>query len=510
MNHEEKLEVYRQLSQMPEKGIEWLSSYKHTSSLFTDRSRQVIEYIIYRRGYPNLVIAIAEYGTYTPILRRLYYSDRKSLKLAVLANANVGPGTSIFSRDRYVFNNDDVLNLITNRGTDIDCFSAYFANPHIPRQTVADIIEKQEPYGSLSSHDLLIIIAALSSNPLLGHKRDETFLDGYDEYSFYRLNRALLRLVEDAPNDQQWASILNRIFENLFVNHLPTNFGFEKLGRWVIEEFAETDSEETLSLSRARSSASFILRENLAAIIWQEEYRFQEAPNELPSDAAVRLGIYSTCEPYQLFGREVRAEGFCYPLHREEKHFYADDEVALSIYKKVDELFDLDGNEFIEALIRNSNFWQREAERNFLEDLAWRKASDPHSSMDMPNLYRGFEYRLREKNPEIFDDEPYFDTTKEMPQQKIIESMYQEITALRKELKDAAEDSLGNDQEALEEGISNLMEKHHSSTRRQLLNEIQRLDEDQRDINHQISALQARVMFLILVICGSIATLFLF
>lgn len=439
MDHKQKLEVYRQLSRMPEYAIEWLTAQEgkcDSVSRYTRGSRQVIEYLLYRRDCPKINLALAEYATYVPILRRLFHSSSKALRLAVLSNANVGPGEFSFDRKDTVLTKEDVVSLIENSPEERDFFDCYFSNHNIPREVVADIVERKAPFDSISDEKLLLIVATLANNPIISHIRDETRLDGYAEYSYYRLNMALLDLYIDAPRDIRWAGVLEDILHKLHIPFLKKEFNVDHVLSWVIESnFEEIKSEETGVVLNRFGASDYYLRHNMARVIFEENpWSYRGYFEKLPDDSAIRTAYYICCRPSDLFGARVESDGFQYPSFSIEEGFYDADEDAKEVINKVNEYFSLDGNEFIDCLIKNKKLWETQNGREFLNSLAWEKAEDPNSYMDIPNNYRIIEKHLLKLHPEYFEDDPFENATEEKSDRRLVEDALSEVKDLREDM----------------------------------------------------------------------------
>ena len=63
-----------------------------------------------------------------------------------------------------------------------------------------------------------------------------------------------------------------------------------------------------------------------------------------------------------------------------------------------------DGAEFVEAALENSKLWRTAEERERLSQIAW-DSPDPYHDMDMPNIFRAKERRLRGEHPRWFQNE---------------------------------------------------------------------------------------------------------
>lgn len=513
MNYAQKLMVYRSLSRLPASGFELFETdppeYRR---IFSDdhTARYVLEYLIYKRGYPELQIDLAERGSYVPVLRRLYRSHRKSLQLAALRNKNVGPKDGLFGDER-ILSIEDLLELIKNAQTHSDHFQAYFSNPSIPREVVADIIERKGTFEFIEDDALQTILSVVSVNPLLGEKRDDTHLSGYEEYSFYRLNNALIDLIKAAPKNQRWARILTDVLKSLYIPYLKSDIGLKDLEAWRIEESGPAGPGGSSSLTKEKLSHSFWFRALAAQRILEKcHVKRDKLMAEAPDDEAIRVGFYRGCRPVDLFGWGIRSPGFSYPsLADDDKDLYVENETAQEIIGVVDKYVERDGDEFIEALIRNPHFWQREAERVLLSGLAWQKAEDPHHDMDMPNIYRSMERWLVAKEPTWFEDAEDVDAEPDFTDRQLLESLVDQVKSLRAEIGGSIRDSFNEQRAYINEDVGDALDDRHGTTRGHLLEELRRRQREQQSIAKSLERTHSLV-FALTILVGIVAVMLIF
>lgn len=435
MNYRQKIETYRLSKASTTEAVEWLEKRVLTDTDgLVDRSEiyRVIEYIFYRRNEPALNLALARFGTYVPILSKLYRNGENAIQLAVLTNRLVGP-RSRFGK-RTAITSMDLVSLLKGFPRSKNKLNAYFENPHIPRDTLRDIISRKKDFEFIDNSMLLHIIHWLSSNEIISAPRDDTFMDGWAEHDYESLFFDLLKLTELVPKDQDWASVLSDIIEKLHLPFIPDTLSLEKISEWRLDE--------------SDASPSFWLRHALARKMALEGHREKDdAVNADCEDKAVRFAYYSACKPWKLFGNFVNEDGFRYPSFEDIDDIDNIDEYLTKNQAKVistcRKLFALDGNEFIEQLIQNDYFWRRAEERGLLHSLGWHLAEDPHSYMDVPNTLRAVEARRIKETPDFFKDDEYIDINEQAPLEDLIKRALENTNETQRRLDNLGQEISG-------------------------------------------------------------------
>lgn len=359
---------------------------------------KVATYAFSRRNSPRLRRAVGQYGSHIPTLRRMLREGTSSERLAVLSNPLVGPRETdrLFRRETVVLTHEEAIEILRRykqRGRE---FSVFLSNPYIGRDWLTETLIHWDEIDGLDAGGLLLLVGCLTNNQIISKQRDDVLLDGFSEYRFWELNRALANLIEKAPVTQAWAYHLGLLLENLYLPAVP-DYDFDKLfERWKDPQPKEDGERLGFVFIRTQITQYLVVRDHRQEV--RKRYTVEH------SDPAIRLGLYCSLRPNELFKGACGRGDFCYPMVKlwDSADLRDDQRQVVDICKMC---FDADKNDFIDGLIRNGHFWRRKEEREFLANLAWDLAEDPYGHMDMPNTYREQEAYYRKHHPEFFEDE---------------------------------------------------------------------------------------------------------
>lgn len=497
MNYKEKLEAIKLISFSDDQAVNWLenNALKVRPSWLSDvgKPRLVAEYLWYRRNNRSLTLALAKYGANIHILKRIY-SEKKEIewegipyysikkpntnklqKIAVLTNACVGPDEGYVLSNPSALNLNQLFEILKDYPKSKDLFEAYFTNPHIPRDLLSAIIKREENFNFINNDLLLEIVIQLSKNPIISQKHESIYMDGWAEYSYNKLFYDLLKLLSDAPVNPSWAYVLSEIVKNINIPTLDKEINLELLKRWKAEDEKGGHSK----------SYNFYLRYETAKVIFQNAHdKRKETISANHEDKAVRLAYYATCKPYDIFGTDIYRDDFEYPSRDSYGLPYKDlSESTNSVLKKCKECFKRDGNEFVEGLILNEEFWKRSEDREFLSDIAWNLAADKNSTMDMPNLKNGMEEKFTEEHPEYFKDDEFYEPPKDKAIDWKNDQILKKLSKLEEKYEDTSLTEMLSEQKAL------YQEALYETSRKleELNNEtISKLEELSGEVNRQL------------------------
>ena len=506
MDYREKIETYRLAKTSTPEAIAWLEENAPKEKprwSGEGKARHVVEYLLFRRNDSSLNLALAQYGTYAPVLRKLYRTGDKAMQLGVITNMLVGP--SEFFGPETALTQDDIVGLIKGFPRTKDHLKAYFENPHIPREPLEHILGRDEEFSFIDDPTLCHLVSYLSGNKILSEPRDDTYLDGFDEYMYNRLFFALLNLVGKVPTEQYWAHVLTPIVEKVHLPFIPKELTIETINRWNIEKPTE---EETLTHNdddiaadegeeqpRKRTfdpqlSGSFWLRHALAIRLLRDGHgETSESITPDHDDKAIRLAYFSACRPHEMFGYFVEEKNFEYPnfkYHKEHNEYL--NENQRKVIATCNKHFSRDKNDFVEHVIRNENFWRRRQEREFLHTLAWDLAEDPHSSMDVPNTLRAYEARLIKEKPQLFKDDEFVDTTQEASVDDLLRTVIEDIGKINEKLEDTQVSDLLEQQKDLYREIIDETQRRLDSLNRQISNQL-----EESSVEYFLSSLSQRL-----------------
>ena len=402
--------------------VQWLKEKSSFEESFFPSSperelHRIASFAFSRRGSKRIRQAVARYGSHIYTLKKLFKKGSRSDRLAVLSNPFIGPKeeSSLFSSD-CVLSKSDVKEILQNYQSSPREFAIFASNPHLNRQWLAGTISSWMETEGCDNNGLLFLVHCLVDNPIISCRRDESIMDGWAEHSFNRINFALADLLQTAPVTAVWADVLSRMLVNLYLSFVP-DFEIDLIERWKDPEPTE-DGERFYFLYLREQITRYLIVHNHRSEV-KEKYSIDHA------DPAVRKGFYSSLSPDELFNGISRSRNFYYsstnsfrPSFLEFSRRYRDDADLSEQQQFVDfckKCFERDKNDFVESLIWNENFWKTKEDREFLSDIAWSLADDPHSSMDVPNLYNARDQYHVEHNPSFFKDDelvdvPYEDT----------------------------------------------------------------------------------------------------
>jgi hypothetical protein len=430
LSYKEKIEA-KELTQLStELAIKWLKENcpSKKPNPFSDNNRKlkdVVNFCYFKRNSSKLMLALSRYGTHLKTLKKLYKSGNSFIKLAALTNVFIGPSGFL---EEGVLSEDDALEIINGYPATGQMIDALFGNPHINRDFLERVVSKDDQYNNLKDDVLLHIIWATSGNQILSEKYDDTYLDGGAEYRFNKLPFALLNLLSSVPVNYAWAAALCKLIQKTQIPYVPDELQPELLEKWQIEG-RENDTHDP------QLSSSFWLRVEIAKVLFSSHNdKIKQVITPDHPDKAVRFAYYQDAEPYDMFGEAVLNKGFEYPSIK----FLGDNKLnktEQSIVGKYKKYFSIDGNDFIEHLITNKNFWKKQGERDFLHDLAWNLAKDKSHHMDVPNNLRAQEQRLLRERPQFFKDDENVDISGDQSLEIKIDQINDAIKSFKEHLE---------------------------------------------------------------------------
>lgn len=314
--------------------------------------RHILDYCLYRRNDPLIDFSLAQYGCTSAVLKRVFKRCGASTRLAVLAN----PNGSVHVMDEDFWSKASALEL-----------GAFFSRPSLSGGLFTNLFERKHGFTDLSEDRHLQLVKLCSNHPRLKSEYSSTFMDGMDEYEYHRTFDAAWNLAKTVPLTKEWAWAINGLLGTCLPPIGNTN-ALETIARWNIPEaFKEGDPWY-------KRGPFFHARATLGNLLPQEDLVNNE-------DAALRVGFYRKFDPVK--------------------------------FPDLQAFFARDGEEFVNAAMYNQNLWKKEDVRRTLSSLCW-KCPDPHSSMDMPNSYKGAEKHFEKLHPEWFVEEEWKDEQEEV------------------------------------------------------------------------------------------------
>ena len=491
IDHKDRIDAIELLNLSDDDAAQWLKEHAYSEeSLFFSNPEQelhkVVSFAFSRRGSTRIRLAVARYGSHTRTLKQLFADGTKGERLAVLSNPFIGPQTEggLF-RSHNVLTDADAMSIFQRYQSNIREFAVFVSNPNIDRDWLADTIKGWSKNTDLEDDGLRYLVHFLVDNPVISSRRDETLMDGWAEYSYGRLNNALADLLQTAPVTPGWADVLSRMLNKLYLSYTP-DFDVNLIDKWKDPEPTDDGERFYFTYLREQITKYLIVRDHRGES--KEKYTIDH------DDPAVRKGLYSSLPPYELFKGIPRPRDFHYPSFRylEEIELNKAQQQFVNFCKKC---FERDKNDFVEGLVWNDHFWKTKEEREFLSDISWSLAEDPHSSMDVPNLYKAREQYYLEHNPSFFQDDELIDIPFEDTVEGKLSRLQTELDKLRDEIKSQSLEDLADQQRSHFESI---IEDTQYQIRRLSDNVSDKTDELARTIAQgslaqQFKALEARI-----------------
>lgn len=328
---------------------------------------------LWTRGEPLINLAIAQYGSNKEIAKQILKGDSEPLRWALLKNWSGGRIFDDFPA--CLFEDDAALAAFMNTCPKSELV-AMFANPGIADSFISDLFEGKKIWNELDEDRQQFIVRSFAQNPRACTERDDSFMDGYAEYSYNKVFAAGWSLCAKVTPSKHWAIVLSELTDKLLDEGFPFKDEeiMEVISRWYPsdEDVAESkyDSEDHYKESSGYLSTWQSVRQNLVKLIAESSKHGNLAENP---DIAIRCGYYR-------YGR----------LNNDQ----------------MKAAFDKDGAAAWQAMCSNARLWTNKEKRQVLHDIAWAADSlDGRSNLDNANQYNAFYDRFKAQYPAMFKDE---------------------------------------------------------------------------------------------------------
>jgi hypothetical protein len=329
----------------PTEAVQWLRAARSGMDKLKSLSRKDYshqEQTLASRNDPYIDFGLARYGTSEAAGKEVYDRGDLGIRCAYLAHFPgggfnwIGNTFELASKPPQAL--EELCALVTNPNLDDEVFKACF--------------EKRGIFAGMSHEEFQTILIVLSDSKRLVTPYDDTFMDGYADYSYHKVFEAAWNLALTVPASTRWASVLY----HLLYRCLPPRSDFDAnaaIVRWRL--LPQTKADKI-------SDYGFYLRSRLADLL--------RADNALltSKDAALRTSFYRRFDPR-----------------------------AYSVWPD----FVSDGEHFLDNALHNKLLWQSPEVRDALNRLCWDHP-DPHARLDMPNAYKAIEARMLEEHPQWF------------------------------------------------------------------------------------------------------------
>jgi hypothetical protein len=349
MENEEFI-TYRLMQSSPDKVFEWLKSNRPDKETSPEFDREDLEKKLLERDDPIINLGLALYGAESNTGPHLFNKEDKIIKKAVLSGTNISSWPSSWIKE------NGILEALIDP-FDEYLLSALFANERMYDGILTDLYERKEPYAKLPDDKWLTLIGYTASNKRINTPYDDSWMDGWSEYSYGRVFTSAWKLFETLPVNERTASIIAHLGENLVPDGPHDMDVLETIKRWDIKSESEYFNDYEWC------------RYHLAGLIRDYSDDFQKLKDS--EDPALRKSYYSRFRPHK--PEEVR------------------------------ELFEKDQDEFLDSAIHNRKLYPNEKIRDELRKCCW-DYKHPHHEPDYPNFYNSMERHMQREHPEWFTD----------------------------------------------------------------------------------------------------------
>lgn len=338
---------------------------------FEKEADKELELSLLSRNDPLINLALAKYGAYSETLQKLFKhptntDQGKALRYCLLSNRTKGAGllddlpSSLFSRT------EEQLDYFKQIGTDE--IYVLFQNPKISDNFLRDFFEGDEHWEVLDEERRLKSLEGLIYNERITTPYDDSFMDGYADYSYHAVFDALWKLAETLPVDDIHASRLCWVYDKLIANSFSVKEPLEVAKRWTTDD-KEQQEREVEENERGYLSHYQGVRKGLARL-FKESSRVTKVDLINSEDVAFRSAVYSS-------GR----------LSPEQ----------------INDCYQKDGELFFNEAVRNERLWREKETREALRQVAWAVVqADKHSDLMGANIYNHVAEDMAKKHPDWF------------------------------------------------------------------------------------------------------------
>ncbi len=326
--------------------VQWLKEIRKEVGdrgwLHGERSYQ--EGILVQRDDPYIDFGLARYGTCHKAGKVVYGRGDVGIRCTYLAHFPNG-GFGLIN-DRF--------DLADAPPRTQDELRALVSNSSLSDKLFTDCFEKKGPLERLSEEEYQSVIFSVADNPRMVTPYDDTYLDGWSDYSYHKVFDSAWKLTESVPNTMAWASVLYHL---LYRCRLPTAFDPRPVfARWHLETPDNKDHK----------NSGYYLRSRLADLLPADEALLKT------NDGALRDSFYRRFDPHK--------------------------------YTQWPKFAQIDQEHFLDSALYNKNLWRTRELRDALNKLCWDHP-DPGAHMDMQNSFQAHDATMRKEHPDWFADE---------------------------------------------------------------------------------------------------------
>lgn len=136
------------------------------------------------RRDPLIDLSLAQFARYSAVVKPIFHSNSpgSALRLAALSNKNMRNGFVVRFPDELFDTVEDLVELLVS-GNDEE-LSALFENPTIHDRFLRSVLERSGELARVPDDRLVSIVLTLTKNSRMRTERDDSYMDGLDEYDY--------------------------------------------------------------------------------------------------------------------------------------------------------------------------------------------------------------------------------------------------------------------------------------------------------------------------------------
>ncbi|HDR9217352.1 TPA: hypothetical protein QDB35_000021 [Burkholderia vietnamiensis] len=332
---------------------------------FSDTTDEQLEQALLERHDRLIDLALARWCCHIATGRALLAANTddstQALAIRLSLLSNVTAGASFMSNGPTAFFGESPMEWFPSASDEE--LTAFFANPSLNNQFFEAFFNGGPSWACLSEPQRLTALRALTRNPRMSTPYDQSFADGYAEYTHNKVFEAAWNMAGTLPNTRAWAFVLAWLFDVL----LPIGHGVEDplalAARWNPEDDEGVKHGSLSPFQHVRKGlARLALAKNPKRV---EEFLASDDP-------ALRAAVYAT--------RRLNAEQITAAVER-------------------------DGAMGFDEMVRNDQLWRNQDDRDALRAASWAVVqADPSSDLLPHNLFTGMWERMEKEHPSWFAD----------------------------------------------------------------------------------------------------------
>lgn len=332
---------------------------------FSDTADEQFEQSLLDRHDPLIDLALARWCCHIPTGRTLLAANRgdctHALAIRLSLLSNVTAGASFMSNGPTAFFGDSPMGWFPT-ATDEE-LTAFFKNPSLNNEFFEAFFNGEAAWACLSEPQRLTAVRAVTGNPRMSTPYDQSFADGYAEFSHNKMFEAAWNMAATVPNTRAWAFALGWLFDVLLPIGHNIDDPLTSAARWT------PDDDE--GIKHGALSPFQNVRKGLARLALAKNAK--RTDEFLASDdPALRAVVYAS--------RSLNT-----------------DQIATAVER--------DGAMGFDEMVRNTQLWRGQEQRDALRAASWTVINaDPHSDLLPHNLFTGMWERMEREHPSWFGD----------------------------------------------------------------------------------------------------------